>query len=426
MSGKPNKLGLVIRKEYLERVRTRSFAIGTLLGPILIAAMMFGPALLAERTGPEAQTIALIDLSSGPAPERLEAMIEAARAGEDARFPLTLRNEELGGTTLEARRAELDVEVVEGDLDGYVVLDEDFMDSGNATYYGKSLSGVIGVEVLENLLDQVVQQERMRNLGIAATDLAEVLRGADLKMRSIGGDETGSMQSRLLVGIAMIMLLYFMMIFYGQFTMTAVIEDKSTRVVEVMLASVTPTQLMLGKVLGQGLVGFTQFVVWMAVTAVFTNVGGSVAGLELDLGQVGIELWAWFGVFFVLGFLLYSSLYAGVGALCSSLQDAQQFQGPITMLIVLPMLLLQVAIQAPDSGVSLVLSLIPLFTPILMFIRIVIGDPALWQVLLSVVLLLATVLLLLRLSGKLFRMSILHFGKAPGWKDVLRMLSSPE
>ena len=247
-----------------------------------------------------------------------------------------------------------------------------------------------------------------------------------LYFQLVGGGEQASLEGRLLMGIAMIMLLYFMMIFYGQFTMTAVIEDTSTRVVEVMLASVTPTQLMMGKVIGQGLVGFTQFVAWMAATAAFSTIGGSVAGMELDLSQVGLELWAWFGVFFVLGFLLYSSLYAGVGALCSSLQDAQQYQGPITMLIVLPMLLLQVAIQAPDSGVSLALSLFPLFTPILMFIRIVIGDPALWQVVLSIVLLLATVVFLLRLSGKLFRLSILNFGKAPGWKEVLRMLSRPE
>jgi ABC-2 type transport system permease protein len=425
MSGKPSKLWLVIRKEYLERVRTRSFAIGTILGPILIAAMMFGPPLLAERTGPQHQTIAVLDPGSGPALGSLQALVDAARTMQGDKFPLAIRTEAIAPSAVEARRTELDAEVVAGDLNGYVVLAEEFMNSGQATYYGKSLSGVIGVEVLERLLDQVVQQQRMTDLGIDPMALAEVMKGADLQKRAIGGDER-SLESRLLMGISMIMLLYIMMIMYGQYTMTAVIEDKSTRVVEVMLASVTPTQLMLGKVLGQGLVGFTQFVLWMAATAVFANLGGTVAGVELDLGQIGLELWAWFGVFFVLGFLLYSSLYAGVGALCSSLQDAQQFQGPITMLIVLPMLLLQVAIMAPDSGVSLVLSLIPLFTPILMFIRIVIGDPALWQVVLSVVLLAATVYLLLRLTGKLFRISILHFGKAPGWKDVIRMVRSPE
>ena len=420
------KLAIVIRKEYLERVRTRSFVIGTVLGPILIAAMMFGPAVLAKRSGPQHQTIVVMDAGSGVASTHLLALVDAARQAQGDRFPLSIRVDERGAVPVEERRATLDEEVIGGSVDGYVVLSEDFMDSGLATYYGKSLSGVIGVDVLKSFLDQVVQQERMRELGIAAADLATVLRGANLQKRAVGSEEKGTLESRLMKGIAMIMLLYMMMIFYGQFTMTAVIEDKSTRVVEVMLASVTPTQLMLGKVFGQGLVGLTQFGLWMAATAAFANLGGSVAGIDLDLGQIGLELWFWFGLFFVLGFLLYSSLYAGVGALCSSLQDAQQYQGPITMLIVVPMLLLQVAIQAPDSGVSLTLSLIPLFTPILMFIRIVIGDPALWQVLLSLVLLTGTVVFMLMLTGKLFRLSILHFGKAPGWKEVMRMLSSPE
>ena len=421
------KLWIVIRKEYLERVRTRSFALGTALGPILIALLMFGPAMLAERTGPERQTIAVVDPGEGAATARLRTMVDTAATAQGETFPLTLRYQEVDADFDEpAVRAELDAEVESDAIDGYVVLGGDFLESGKAVYYGKSLSGVVGIEILENLLDQVVQQERMQRLGIAAGELAEVLRGAELEMRSVGTDDERSLESRLLMGIAMIMLLYFMMIFYGQFTMTAVIEDKSTRVVEVMLASVTPTQLMMGKVLGQGLVGFTQFAIWVAAGAAFSNFGGQVAGIELDVGSIDADLWLWFGVFFVLGFLLYSSLYAGVGAVCSSLQDSQQYQGPITMLIVLPMLLLQVAIQAPDSGAAMVLSLIPLFTPILMFIRIVIGDPDLWQIALSIVLLGATVLFMLRLTGKLFRLSILNFGKAPGWGQIVRMLRAAD
>ncbi|HKK71128.1 MAG TPA: ABC transporter permease [Candidatus Krumholzibacteria bacterium] len=424
MSG---KLWIVVRKEYLERVRTRSFALGTALGPVLIAAMMFGPALLAERTGPESQSIVIVDPGDGQAGERLQSMLDAAAQAQGDGFPLQAefaRVESEG--ELEQLRTDLDAEVGSDELDGYVVLAEDFLESGRAVYYGESLSGVIGVEVLENFLDQAVQQERMRELGIGSAELAEVLRGANLEKRSVGAEDDVSMQSRLLVGVAMIMLLYFMMIFYGQFTMQAVIEDKSTRVVEVMLASVTPGQLMMGKLLGQGLVGFTQFVIWVVIGGLFSNLGGQVAGLDIQIGLIGVDLWIWFGVFFVLGFLLYSSLYAGVGALCSSMQDAQQYQGPITMLIVLPVLLLQVAIQAPDSGTSLVLSLIPLFTPILMFIRIVIGDPALWQVVLSVVLLLLTVLGSLQLAAKLFRLSILHFGKAPGWGQIMKMLRASD
>ena len=422
-----SKLFIVIRKEYLERVRTRAFALGTALGPILIALMMFGPHLLAERTGPEQQTILIVDPGEGTASAALEEMLQGAAAMQGDNFALDVSFERPGsGFDEEAWREDLDARVKSDELDGYVILAPNFMRTGRATYYGETLSGAIGMQALEGYLDQVVQEERMSKLGIGAADLADVLRGAQLERRTIGVDEQQDLQSRALVGIAMIMLLYMMMVLYGQFTMSAVIEDKSTRVVEVMLASVTPNQLMVGKVVGQGLVGFTQFVIWAVAGAVFSRFGGQVMGMDLDFGQIDAELWGWFGVFFVLGFLMYSALYAGVGALCSSMQDAQNYQFPITALIVLPMLMLTVAMQAPDSGAAMVLSLIPLFTPILMFIRIVVGDPDLWQVLLSVALLAGTVFLLLKVAGKLFRMSILHFGKAPSWAEVLRMLRAPD
>lgn len=422
-----SKLFIIVRKEYLERVRTRAFVLGTALGPLLIALMMFGPHLLAERTGPERQTIVIVDPGDGIASTQLEEMLRGAAAMQGENFPLVVSFERPEGIFDEdAVREVLDGRVEIDEIDAYVILAQNFMRTGRATYYGETLSGAIGVQALENYLDQVVQEQRMRGLGIAAADLADVLRGAQLERRTIGVDEEQDLQSRALVGIAMIMMLYMMMVLYGQFTMSAVIEDKSTRVVEVMLASVTPSQLMVGKVVGQGLVGFTQFVIWAAAGGLFSNFGGQVAGMDLDFGQIDAALWGWFGVFFVLGFLMYSALYAGVGALCSSMQDAQNYQFPITALIVLPMLLLSVAMQAPDSGPAMVLSMIPLFTPILMFIRVVVGDPALWQVLLSIVLLAGTVALLLRVAGKLFRMSILHFGKAPSWAEVFRMLRAPD
>ncbi len=421
MSG---KLWIIVRKEYLERVRSRSFVLGTLLGPILIAAMMFGPALLAERSGVQHMDVAVIDLGDGSTAAQLQAQVAQAAAASGGQFPLRLSIEETQGD-LAATREHLDALVGEDELDGYVVLDPDFLRSGHATYYGERLSGVVGVEILEKMLDQLVQSVRMRDLGIDASQLAEVLKGADLELRSVGAEEA-SLKTRMMLGLAMIMLLYMMMIIYGQYTMLAVIEDKASRVVEVMLASVTTTELMLGKIFGQGLVGFTQFGVWVGAGLVFSRYGGQLLPIEFELGQVGLDLWLWFGVFFVLGYLLYSALYAGVGALCSSTQDAQQYQGPITMLIVLPMLLLQVAIQNPDSGLSLGLSLFPLFTPLLMFIRIVMGKPETWQIALGIGLLAGTVFLLLRMTGKLFRLSILEFGRAPNLKEVVQLLRSPD
>ena len=419
------KLAIVLRKEYLERVRTKSFVIGTVLGPILIAAMMFGPAFLADRTEAEHMDVAILDLGSGEAAQRIVDSVQSSETAVGEGFPLSVSVHD-AAAGLDSARAFLDARVSADEIGGYLVLSEDFLESGQATYYGERLSGVVGVEVLEGVLDRVVQRERMAELGIGAADLATVLKGADLELRAVGSEEEGNLEGRFLMGISMIMLLYFMMIFYGQFTMNAVIEDKSSRVDEVMLARITPTQLMLGKILGQGLVGITQFAVWVGAGVAFSSFGGSISGIDFELGQVGIDLWIWFGVFFVLGYLVYSSLYAGVGALCSSMQDAQQYQGPITMLIVVPMLLLQVLLRNPDSTMSVALSLFPLFTPMLMFIRVVLGKPETWQLVASVAILVLTVWVLMRGAGKLFRLSILKFGRAPNWKEIVALLGSSE
>jgi ABC-2 type transport system permease protein len=425
-----SKLLIVIRKEYLLRVRTRAFVIGTILGPILIAAIIFGPALMAERTSISRQDVAVLDESGGAAFEVVQALIDSSvpeGTPEEERLLSLERYVPAPYGTEEEAHAVLSARVEAGEIDGYLVLRSDFLQSGRCTYYGEQLSGVIGVEVLESVLDQTIQQRRMERLGIRASDLDQVMRGAELELRYIG-DEAGEkgLESRLFVGIAMIMGLYFMIIFYGQFTMQAVIEDKSSRVVEVMLASVTPTQLMIGKIVGQGLVGLSQFLLWVIFAAVLANVGGRIADLELELGLIGLDLWLYFGLFFILGYFLYSTIYAGVGALCSSTQDAQQFAGPITMMIVLPMLMLQVAIRNPDTGLAVGMSLFPLFTPILMFIRIVVGKPPLWQILLSIVLLAGSALFMARVAGKLFRLSILDFGKAPSWGQLVKLLRAPE
>jgi ABC-2 type transport system permease protein len=426
------KMGLIIQKEYLGRVRTRAFVLGTVLGPVGIALLMFGPSMLAKRTGVGHQTVAIVDTNGGDVVSAIESTVATMRTAaesQDESFPLTVVREELSrfGGNLETARDSLDARVRAEKLDGYVILDPDFLDNGKATYYGEKASGVIGVETLEHVLDQVVQRDRMRKAGVDAADLASILKGADLDVRSLGDEEgPSSLKGRLMAGITLIMMLYFMMIFYGQFTMQAVIEDKSSRVVEVMLASVTPTELMAGKFLGQGLVGFTQFGVWTTAAVIFTRIGGSISGVDFNLNVISPDLWIYFGIFFVFGYLLYSLLYAAVGALCSSPQDAQQFQGFITIMIVLPMLLLQVALQNPDGGLATGLSLFPMFTPILMFIRVVVSKPPFWQVGLGIALMIASTVIAFRFTGKLFRLSILHFGKAPSWREIVSLLRSPE
>jgi ABC-2 type transport system permease protein len=189
-----------------------------------------------------------------------------------------------------------------------------------------------------------------------------------------------------------------------------------------MLASVSPSQLMMGKIIGQGLVGLTQLAIWAVCAMTLAGQSARFLPEGVNLSFLTPMLWVYFLLFFALGYVLYSSLYAAAGALCNTLQDAQQIVWPITIFVVIPVALLQVVMQDPDATHNIVLSLIPVFTPILMFMRIVIGNPPLWQIGLSLLLLASTVLLMFQVTGKLFRLGILMYGKAPTWAQIMRML----
>jgi ABC-2 type transport system permease protein len=220
----------------------------------------------------------------------------------------------------------------------------------------------------------------------------------------------------------LILIIYIMVIMYGSHTLTAVIEEKGSRMVEVLLASVPPDKLMLGKVLGIGLAGLTQFAIWTAALFFASLQGFAIGGFVLDTSFLTPTILVCFLAFFLLGFFLYATLYAGIGAMCNSVQDAQQFQTPLAMGLVLPMMLLTLILRAPDSTLSVVLSLVPLFAPVLMFMRVVVQTPPVWQIALSWALMLLSIWLASRMAGKLFRVGILMYGAAPTWGSLGKVL----
>jgi ABC-2 type transport system permease protein len=212
---------------------------------------------------------------------------------------------------------------------------------------------------------------------------------------------------------------------YGAHTLQAVIEEKSNRVVEVLLSSMSPGSLMLGKVLGIGAAGLTQTAIWTAAFFVVSQQGVSIGSFKLDTSFLTPIIWISFLMYFLLGFFLYALLYAGVGAMCNTIQDSQQFNFPLMMGLVLPMLLLSLVVEAPDSPLSIGLSLFPLFAPVLMFMRVCLQTPPAWQIGLSWLLLLLSIWLAARAAGKLFRLGVLMYGASPTWATLVRALRQP-
>ncbi len=220
----------------------------------------------------------------------------------------------------------------------------------------------------------------------------------------------------------MVMLLYTVVLIYGLAVMRSVIEEKSTRILEVLLSTVTSKELLAAKIIGVGAVGLTQILVWVTFALVF-SVPGLVAAKSF-LGEVHIPLVAIvaFAVFFLLGYLLYSAMYAAIGSMVNTDQEAQQMQFPALIPLVLGVVLMNPVIQHPNSALAFWLSLVPFFAPILMLLRIVIEQPPMWQIGLCIAIILATIYGLLVLASRIYRVGILMYGKRPTLPELRRWL----
>jgi ABC-2 type transport system permease protein len=412
----------IIRREYLERVRTKGFVISTLLLPLLMSLTMLVP-MLTMKSIDTRNTIGLID----PSGTYFAALDAALAAQQDAR--VSLIPIPVAGGDVAAAAAGLQDQIRDESLDGGVVIGDDFIGAPKATFYSRSVSGSIIREDLQPALDRVLRQTRFERAGVPDSLHSYLLERVAWESLSVGDEGEATRrdeQGVFVLAFILIMMLYMMVLLYGQQTLTAVIEEKSSRVVEVLLSSVPSSQLMFGKVVGIGGAGLTQVGIWVAVLVFMAGQGISVAGLSFDASFLTPMILGSFVIFFVLGFLLFSMMYAGVGALCNTIQEAQPFATPIMMFVVIPMLLLSMVLRAPSSTLATVLSLIPMFSPVLMFIRVCLSTPPLWQVLLSWVLMGATIWLMSRAAGKLFRVGILMNGSAPNWATLVRTLRQPD
>lgn len=248
-------------------------------------------------------------------------------------------------------------------------------------------------------------------------------------IRGVGVDIFALLEIHLpATGKIRVMFLYMALIMYGAFVMRSVYEEKLARVVEVVISSCKPFQLMAGKVLGVGAVGLTQYLIWALVAGLLTVYSGAIMQMfsasanGFSIPTIPISVLIYFVVFFILGYLLFATLYAALGAIVNSDQDAQQLQYPVIMIIVVAFFLAFSIIKNPDSNMSKIVSLIPFFSPITMFTRIAVQMPPFLEILLSIVLLIVTTLCLIWLAGKIFRVGILMYGKRPTLPELLNWI----
>ncbi len=416
------KILTVIRKEYLERVRSKSFLIGTLLGPLLMSMFIVIPVLVAGKGSEDTRTVGVIDPSGLYFDSLVEVMADWGR--ENVNLALMTG----GSGPTEAALDEMKDAILTESIHSGILIAVDFLESGKATFYNQSVSAVfMQEEVLEPAMNRVLREGRFAAAQVPDSlfsYLSERTEWSNIALNAEGGEEEQDEDVGFVMAFVLIMIIYLMVIMYGSHTLTAVIEEKSSRMVEVLLASISPGDLMLGKVMGIGLAGLTQFTIWTGTLFVLSQRGVSVGELSLDTAFLTPVILINFIAFFLLGFFLYATLYAGIGAMCNTVQDSQQFHTPLVMGLVLPMMMLSLVLRSPDSTVSVVLSLIPLFSPVIMFMRVCVETPPLWQIALSWALMALSIWLAARMAGKLFRMGILMYGASPTWATLIKVLKN--
>jgi len=415
---------VVLRREYLQRVRSKAFLISTVATPLILLVIFVVPLLVESRTaqGGSASTLLLVDRTGVLAEGIQSRLTSTAIPGSP---PLRIEILEPGGATEDRAR----IRVAEGEVLALLELDEESLARGRARWIGTDPPSLLRGANLRQALVQSALELRLTNSGVSE-GVEELLRGGKFGLSLLGVGVGGrDREAGVAAGVVGAFLLYFVLLVYGSMVLRSVLEEKTTRIVEIILSSMEPWELMLGKILGVGSVGLTQLSVWALSAAAIGGVGlpSMVTRLPAEVGLPEIRtllpepwIFVYFGACFLLGFFLYASLFAAVGAMCTTEEEAQQLQFPVVMLVVIPVLLLMPMIQNPESAFAVGISLVPFFSPILMFARAAAGAAAPWEVLLSILLMSLTVLLVARLAGRVYEVGILMQGKRPTLPEILR------
>ena len=431
-----NKIGIIIAREFNERVRKKSFIITTILMPLLMLGLMAAPTLMMVFAKGEQKTLLVIDESGVVAPE--------LEGNDEVVF------ENFTGTLDEARQNE--------EVFGTLWIGKDVVEKPSSVrLYTNSSSSMSLEEAIAAQIEDVVEAKRLDMYNIEGLkDIMDNLQASvsmttfrnDLASEGEAEEATSSMVAYLL-GLVLGMMLYMFLIIYGSMVMTSVIEEKGSRVLDVLVSSVSPFQLMLGKILGVASVAVTQIAIWGVLvcgigavvlpalmpedvmqtveavqmgqmTTIEADIDAdllSAVSLATDVGGL-VMMFVWLLLFLVGGFLFYSAMFAAVGSAVDSIQDANQLQTPITVPIILALILAMSVFNDPNSTLAFWGSIIPFTSPVVMMARVPFGIPT-WQIVLSLVLLYASVVAMAWAAGKIYRVGIFMHGKKPSFKELM-------
>lgn len=437
-----SKIGIIIEREYRSRVMKKSFLLLTFLTPVFFAALFVVPIWISSIEDDTVKNIVVID--------KTNQYSEVLKT--DEKYTFTFSNQ----TLEELKEIQLDADHKKGEtLTAILYIKEDLMKNpAAATIYSDKQVNVELKQYINTKLNDYVREKKLESYNIPGLKekIAESKINVEIptiKWSADGKEKQTSSEIALIFGMVAALLIYMFIISYGSQVMSGVLQEKTSRIVEVMISSVKPFELMMGKIIGVALVGLTQFLLWIVLTLAITSIAGGLLGVDMsqDAMLVGgqeasamdaadmsiqniytmvagmdvVKILVLFVIYFLFGYLLYASFFAAIGAAVDNETDTQQFSTPVTIPIIFALFVAIYGARNPDGSLVFWFSMIPFTSPVVMLARLPFDVPA-WEIILSLVLLIGTFIVSTWFAGKIYRTGILMYGKKASWKEMWKWI----
>jgi ABC-2 type transport system permease protein len=441
-----NKLLAVIKREYLQRVRARMFVVMTVLGPVVISLFGVAPAVIFSINAGRPAKIAVVDQTARMYPGLYNSVMDIGAAnsatpsvpkaakenasegfqtmGEQPKEVPQLQPVPIDGRSLDEVKAELDARVGAKELDGYLILPANLLESGDAELFTRNTGDVFTRRFLQQALSRAVSQQRLVEANINVKTVQALSQPVELETTGVGArnrKRDSGEAFALVFGVGFIM--YLTILLYGQVILGAVIEEKETRIAEILFSSAKPFTIMLGKLIGVFFVALTQLTIWAVAFVAFTLYGVELLaarGMPVHIPAIPLSYFVYFALFFLMGYFIYSTIYALVGSMVTTAQEGGQLAMPIILLLVIGFYLFLPVSRSPDSRFAFWVSMVPFFSPITMPVRIVAQTPPFWEIGLSLLIGFGSIALLTWLAGRIYRVGMLMSGKRASIPEVIR------
>lgn len=441
----------VLRREYKKMVFTWTFLITTFLMPLIASAFILVPVFIFSMGG-EKTRIAIVDLN-GKVSQRLKANLTPERIAEKARQAareslndftasqdekMKRSAEQIGGNfafvnydpdgkSLDEVRKDLMGRVAEGKLEAFLIIPKDISSDGSTyEYYSRKAGDFVVNSSLEDALNEAVRSQRLADANISESLVKQLSKKVKFTVKPL--DEKGEIKrehAEPWAGFVVAMLIYLILAIYGQAIMAAIIEEKETRVSEILFSSARPFQLMMGKLAGVGLAGLTQLGIWLLTISVFLTFGivnAAASGLEISLPTISPLMMVYFLLFFLLGFFIYATIYALIGSMVTTMQEGGQYALPPVLTLLVGLYFCFAVMRDPNSTFAFWVSIAPFFAPIVMPVRVLAETPPFWQIALAVLLNAAAIVGLTWVASKVYRVGMLMYGKKATIPEVLKWI----